>query len=77
MAYHHGGYFDRGYNLSNIIEAALPHIINTLERESDHQFQWKLTRNLGNVSLFVKCKFRAKTVDGDTTFPVIWKPEQR
>ena len=37
------------------IHSALIHEINTLESDSRNQFQWKLTRNLENVSLFVKC----------------------
>ena len=66
MAHHQGGNFDRGYNywkqlleitmdnLPNIIPTALIHIINTLESDSGHKFQWKITRNLEKISLFVK-----------------------
>ena len=64
-------------NLPNVIPTALIHIINTLERDSGHQFQWKLTRNLENISLFVKCEIRAKSVDGEKPFPVNRKPGSR
>ena len=64
-------------NLPNVTPTALIHIINTLESDSGHQFQWKLTRNLENVSLFVKCEIRAKTVEGEKPFPVNRKPGSR
>ena len=63
--------------LPNVIPAALIHIINTLENDSDHQFLWKLSRNSERVSLFVKCEIRAKTVDGEKPFPVKRKPGNR
>ena len=37
--------------------------INTLESDSQHRYQWKLSRNLDNVSLFIKSEFRTKSVD--------------
>ena len=64
-------------NLPNVIPTALIHIINTLESDNGHQFQWKLTRNLENISLFVKCEIRAKSVDGEKPFPVNRKPGSR
>ena len=51
--------------LPSVIPTAIIHIINTLESDSEHRYQWKLSRNLENVSLFVKCEFRAKSVEGD------------
>ena len=63
--------------LPNVIPDALINIINTLENDSDHQFLWKLSRNLEGVSLFVKCQIRAKTVDGEKPFPVKRKPGNR
>ena len=61
--------------LPSVIPTAIIHIINTLESDSEHRYQWKLSRNLENVSLFVKCEFRAKSVEGDQPpFPVRRKP---
>ena len=61
--------------LPSVIPTAIIHIINTLESDSEHRYQWKLSRNLENVSLFVKCEFRAKSVEGDQPpFPVRQKP---
>ena len=64
-------------NLPDVILTALILIINTLESDSGHQFQWKLTRNLENVSLFVKCEISAKSDDGEKPFPVNRKPGSR
>ena len=59
----------------SVIPTAIIHIINTLESDSEHRYQWKLSRNLENVSLFVKCEFRAISVEGDQPpFPVRRKP---
>ena len=61
--------------LPSVIPTAIIHIMNTLESDSEHRYQWKLSRNLENVSLFVKCEFRAKSVEGDQSpFPVRRKP---
>ena len=56
-------------DMPNVIPSALVHVINTLESDDTHQFKWKLTRNLGNVSLFVKCILPAKSVTHDKFVP--------
>ena len=57
--------------LPSVVPTAIIHVINTLESDSEHRYQWKLSRNLENVSLFVKCECRAKRVEGDQPpFPV-------
>ena len=62
----------------SVIPTAIVHIINTLESDSEHRYQWKLSRNLENVSLFVKCEFRANSVEGDQPpFPVRRKPGKK
>ena len=62
----------------SVIPTAIVHIINTLESDSEHRYQWKLSRNLENVSLFVKFEFRAKSVEGDQPpFPVRRKPGKK
>ena len=53
------------------IHGALVHVINTLESDSTNQFQWKLTRNLENVSLFVKCVLLAKSAKSITHDKVV------
>ena len=64
--------------LPSVIPAAIIHIINTLESDSEHRYQWKLSRNLENVSLFIKSELRAKSVEGDhPPFPVRRKPGNR
>ena len=64
--------------LPSVIPAAIIHIINTLESDSEHRYQWKLSRNLENVSLFIKSEFRAKSVEGDQPpFPVRRKAGNR
>ena len=64
--------------LPSVIAAAIIHIINTLESDSEHRYQWKLSRNLENVSLFIKSDFRAQSVEGDQPpFPVRRKPGNR
>ena len=55
--------------LPNVIHSVRVHVINTLESDDTHQFQWKLMRNLGNVSLFVKCILSAKSVTHDKFVP--------
>ena len=53
--------------------------VNTdTDTDSEHRYQWKLFRNLENVSLFIKSEFRAKSVEGDQPpFPVRRKPGNR
>ena len=66
--------------LPSVIPAAIIHIINTLESDSERRYwyQWKLSRNLENVSLFIKSEFRTKSVEGDQPpFPVRRKPGNR
>ena len=64
--------------LPSVIPAAIIHIINTLESDSEHRYQWKLSRNLENFSLFIKSEFRPKSVEGDQPpFPVRRKPGNR
>ena len=59
----------------SVIPTAIIHIINTLESDSEHRYQWKLSQNLENVSLFVNCEFCTKSVEGDQPpFPVRRKP---
>ena len=54
----------------------LPAVIpetNALERDTVYRFEWKLSINLENVSLFVKCKFPAKADNDakvDSSLPV-------
>ena len=54
----------------------LPAVIpdtNALERDTVYRFEWKLSRNLENVSLFAKCKFPAKADNDakvDSSHPV-------
>ena len=49
-----------------------------MESDSEYRYQWKLSRNLENVSLFIKGEFRAKSVEGDQSpFPVRRKPGNR
>ena len=55
--------------LPNVIPSALVHVINTLESDCTYRFQWKLTRNLENVSLFVKFILPAKSVTHDKVVP--------
>ena len=40
-----------------------------LENDDSHQFIWKISRNSDNVSLFVKCNLRAKSVTYDKVVP--------
>ena len=64
--------------LPSIIPAAITHIINTLESDHEYRYQWKLSRNLENVSLFVKSEIRAKSVEGDLPpFPMKRKTGNR
>ena len=57
--------------LPSVIPSALIHIhvINTLERDDTHQYNWKISRNSENVSLFVKCILPAKSVTRDKVVP--------
>ena len=52
-------------------------VINALERDTVYRFEWKLSRNLENVSLFVKCKFPTKAdyVKDGSSLPV--KPRKK
>ena len=63
--------------LPNVIPAALIHMINILDNDSDRQLLWKLSLNSEKVSLFVKCEIRAKTADGEKPFYVKLKPRNR
>ena len=49
--------------LPYVIPSSIVQVINTLKSDADYQFQWKLSRILDTVALFVKCKIRAKTDD--------------
>ena len=51
--------------LPAVIPDTIVQVIYALERDTAYRFEWKLSRNLENVSLFVKCKFSAKA-DNDT-----------
>lgn len=55
--------------LPSVTPSALVHVINTLENDNTYQFHWKLSRNLENVSLFVKCILPAKSVTRDKVVP--------
>ena len=55
--------------LPSVIPSALIHVINTLESDETHQYHWKISRNLENVSLFVKCILPAKSVTHDRVVP--------
>ena len=54
------------------LPSVIPTAINTLESDSEHRYQWKLSQNLENVLLFIKCEFRAKS--DQPPFPVRRKP---
>ena len=60
--------------LLSVIPTVIVHIINTLESDSEHRYQWHFSRNLENVSLFIKCEFRTKSVGDQPPFPVRRKP---
>ena len=55
--------------LPSVIPDTIVQVINALERDAVYQFEWKLSRNLENVSLFVKCKFPAKLMMSRTVLP--------
>ena len=59
--------------LPAVIPDTIVQVINALERDTLYRFEWKLSRNLENVSLFVKCKFPAKADNDakvDSSLPV-------
>ena len=57
--------------LPSVIPSSIVQVINTLKSDADYRFQWKLSRNLDTVALFVKCKICAKTDDKiNFSFPV-------
>ena len=57
--------------LPSVILSSIVQVINTLESDADYRFQWKLSRNLDTIALFVKCKIRAKTDDKvNSSFPM-------
>ena len=59
--------------LPAVILDTIVQVINALERDTVYRFEWKLSRNLENVSLFVKCKFPAKADNDakvDSSLPV-------
>ena len=59
--------------LPAVIPDTIVQVINALERDTVYRFEWKLSRNLENVSLFVKCKSPAKADNGakvDFSLPV-------
>ena len=55
--------------LPNVIPSALVHVNYILESDDTHQFQWKMTRNLENISLFVKCILPPKSVTHGKVVP--------
>ena len=63
--------------LPSVISDTIVQVINALERDTVYRFEWKLSRNLENVSLFVKCKFPAKAdnVEDGSSLPV--KPRKK
>ena len=59
--------------LPAVILDKIVQVINALERDTVYRFEWKFSRNLENVSLFVKCKFPAKADNDakvDSSLPV-------
>ena len=67
--------------LPAVIPDTIVQVINALERDTVYRFEWKWSRNLENVSLFVKCKFSAKADDDakvDSSLPVNpWKKKKK
>ena len=66
--------------LPSVIPDTIVQVINALERDAVYRFEWKLPRNLENVSLFVKCKFPAKADDvkDGSSLPVKhWKKKKK
>ena len=66
--------------LPAVIPDTIVQVINALERDTLYRFEWKLSRNLENVSLFVKCKFPAKADNDakvDSSLPVNLRKEKK